>query len=176
MDDRDFVDLLYSQWSRTTGAEDSFWAVEEDLDGLCDGAGTWNILSVNKEQERKFLGNFAFEVDADFIAAVHGCLPDLSRRLHYALDEADRLDVERDDQEVRFADLTCEVAHWHDLWEQEHQTAVDAVEAREQALEREREAKVYADSVAAENAILEAKLEINTNYCEMLVAELREGK
>ncbi|WP_074297099.1 hypothetical protein [Mycobacteroides abscessus] len=43
--------------------------------------------------------------DVDFITAIHGALPDLVRRTHEALDEADRLDEQRDEQEVRIARL-----------------------------------------------------------------------
>ncbi|QJD52093.1 hypothetical protein PBI_MA5_41 [Mycobacterium phage MA5] len=118
MEDRDFFDLLHQQWAKTTGAEDTFWAVEEDTEHYAAGPGTFNIWAVSQQASkdpdavdgRKFVASFEREEDADFIAAVHGCVPDLTRRLHMALDEADRADYDRDSRECRLAELELENA------------------------------------------------------------------
>ena len=118
MDDREFFDLLYQQWTRTSGSEDTFWAVEEDRDTWewedgeevkIPGRG-WNVWSVDQDDNREFVGNFEKEADADFVAGIHGCLGDLVRRLNDALDEADRADEGRDEREVRIAELELENA------------------------------------------------------------------
>ncbi|ASJ79555.1 hypothetical protein SEA_KALNOKY_45 [Mycobacterium phage Kalnoky] len=110
MEDREFFDLLYQQWSKTTGAQDTYWMTEEDTEHYAGGPGTWNVFSVNKDGERKFIASFEREEDADFIAAMHGCLADLVRKLNDALDEADRADYDRDSRECRIAELELENA------------------------------------------------------------------
>lgn len=102
MEDREFLDELYSQWAKTTGAEDKFWMPEECYEG------GMNLFAVDKDQHKHTLGWVANEEDADFIAGVHGCVADLIRRLHTALDEADRLDIEKDELIGRIADLELE--------------------------------------------------------------------
>ncbi|AFL47857.1 hypothetical protein FLUX_41 [Mycobacterium phage Flux] len=110
MEDRDFFDLLYQQWSKTTGAQDTYWMVEEDTEHYAGGPGTFLVLAVDKENERKFIASFEREEDADFIAGLHGCLADLVRKLHMALDEADNADYDRDSRECRIAELELENA------------------------------------------------------------------
>ncbi|MDV6975275.1 hypothetical protein [Mycobacterium intracellulare] len=104
MEDRDFFDVLYQGWAKTTGAENMFWMPEESE----DFPGLWDIVAVNEKQERKPLASFLTEEDSAFITAVHGCFGDLVRRLHAAVDEAERLDEQRDDQEFRIAELAIE--------------------------------------------------------------------
>lgn len=108
IEDRDFLDNLYSLWAKTTGASDRFWMPEEDTQFYANGPHSWNLCAVNEEQHKVFLGSFSTEIDADFIAGVHGALPDLIRRLHIAIDEADRLDEEKDGVIREFADLCQE--------------------------------------------------------------------
>jgi hypothetical protein len=103
MDDRSFADLLYQVWSKTTGAQATFWKPVETINGV-------DIVAVNQQNEEKLIGSFLASEDADFITALHGCLGDLVRRLHDALDEADRADRDRDEREVRIADLELQVA------------------------------------------------------------------
>ncbi|AJD82459.1 hypothetical protein SHEEN_41 [Mycobacterium phage Sheen] len=109
MEDRDFFDLLHQQWAKTTGAEDTFWSVEK----YKDGTERWKVYSVKvdeegNEQKKLVASEVQNEQDADFIAAVHGCMPDLVRRLHMALDEADSADYQRDSRECRIAELELE--------------------------------------------------------------------
>lgn len=104
MDDRDFLDTLYQTWGKTTGAEDTYWIVEHDEGSLEDGLDPWGVWAVQESGERKFVGSFEKEEDADFTASMHGCLADLVRRLHSALDEADRLDEARDAAENALAE------------------------------------------------------------------------
>lgn len=107
MDDREFFDALYQLWRKTSGAEDTYWMYEWHKDrGVC------YIESVAEDESRKRLASYLAEADADFITAVHGCFGDLWRRLHAALDEADRADYERDSRECRIAELEGEVAHF----------------------------------------------------------------
>ncbi|AEJ95141.1 hypothetical protein MICROWOLF_44 [Mycobacterium phage Microwolf] len=111
MEDREFFDLLYQQWSKTTGAKDMFWMSEE----YKDGTGRWKVYAVHvgtdHQETRKLIASeLHSEADADFIAAVHGCLADLTRRLNSALDEADRADYDRDSRECRIAELELENA------------------------------------------------------------------
>lgn len=103
MEDLDFLDLIYQQWSKTTGEENTYWIVEEVFP-------MWNVLAVNAEdpEDRKWIGSFDREEDADFIAGMHGCLRDLVIRLRDAIDESDRLDYRHDSQECRIAELEME--------------------------------------------------------------------
>lgn len=104
MDDRDFFDVLMQMFSKTTGAEDRFWQPEE----YTDHSGRWNVYAVHQEQGRKLVASGLTEIDADFVTAIHGCLPDLVRRLHMAVDESDALDIERDELVNRVAELERE--------------------------------------------------------------------
>lgn len=104
MDDRDFFDVLYQGWSKTTGAQDKFWMPEEVAERF-DG---FNVYAVDQDQKRELVAQNLTEVDAAFITAVHGCFADLTRRLHMAIDESDRLDLERDQQEGRYAEVVLE--------------------------------------------------------------------
>jgi len=102
MDERDFFDLLYQQWAKTTGAQDRYWMPEEHK------LGNWDIFAMDEEQNRKPVAANLTEADADFITAMHGCLPDLVRRAHQAIDEAERFDCNRDERECRIAELEIE--------------------------------------------------------------------
>ncbi|ASZ75474.1 hypothetical protein KIW74_gp54 [Mycobacterium phage Kimona] len=111
MEDRDFFDLLYQQWTKTTGAADSYWMPVE----YNDGTGRWKIYAVKLDEEgnevRKLIASdIQNEADADFLTAIHGCVGDLTRRLHRALDEADNADYDRDSRECRIAELELENA------------------------------------------------------------------
>lgn len=140
MEDNEFFDLLYQQWSKTTGAEDKFWMSEEDTAGYAE-LGGWLVWAVDQEQQKKFIASFDKEVDADFVAAMHGCLADLVRRLHTAIDESERFECQRDEQEGRIADLVLE-------YEQKIK------DLREEVAE----ADGYANQTADENHQLEVEL------------------
>jgi hypothetical protein len=103
MEDRSFIDLLYQVWSKTTGAQGTFWKPVETINGV-------DIVAVNEKHEETLIGSFLNSADADFITSLHGCMGDLVRRLHEALDEADRADQGRDEREVRIAELELQVA------------------------------------------------------------------
>ncbi|AVO22072.1 hypothetical protein PBI_WAITS_41 [Gordonia phage Waits] len=117
MEDREFFDTLYSEWSKTTGAGERYLIVEEiRLDGRANYDRTYGVLAVSFEDDavREQVATFEKEADADFFAAVHGCFGDLVRRLHEALDEADRADERRDEAEQQLADeimLTQDLSH-----------------------------------------------------------------
>lgn len=114
MEDREFFDLLYQHFAKTTEAKDSYWMYEEEHDAALD-VRKFNIFAVSSEEDRTALGVVYSEEDAEFITALHGCFPDLVRRMHDALDESDRLDEDRDNQEVRIADLVSEIRDLEDL-------------------------------------------------------------
>lgn len=105
MEDRDFFDLLYQRWAKTTGAENTYWMPEES--NLINGK-FW-IYAVGQDESRTPVANALKEADADFITALHGCFGDLVKRLHAALDEAERLDEERDEREATIAGLAIEI-------------------------------------------------------------------
>jgi len=119
MDDREFFDILLQTWAQTFGAENMYWKVEPVETGPFDQY--WEVYAVDAKQEEYLIGTFLGEADADFTAGVHGCLPDLVRRLHAAVDEADRLDLELDvtvgrlaAAELRVMELEQEVADLKD--------------------------------------------------------------
>lgn len=138
MNDEEFFDLIYSQWSKTTGAEDTYWMPEKFESQYPD---VFKIYAVAQDQSRKKVGIFNNEVDADFITAVHGCMPDLVRRLHSALDEADRADREHDQREQEIGRLALENMELRQQVEQikalqrdDRQTAIDAIAERDEAV------------------------------------------
>lgn len=92
MDDLEFFDVLYQGWSKTTGAADTFWMPEEVAE-LHDG---YRIVSVRQDQTKETVAANLTEDDAAWITALHGCFADLTRRLHEAVDEAERFDCEKD--------------------------------------------------------------------------------
>ncbi|QGH79710.1 hypothetical protein SEA_ANON_39 [Gordonia phage Anon] len=115
MEDREFFDELYRQWSKTTGAEGTFWIVEKvGFNPDNDYDASWDVIAVSEDDSREHIGTFDEEADADFVAGLHGCLADLVRRLHDAVDEADRADERRDEAEHKLAEemmLTQELEH-----------------------------------------------------------------
>lgn len=123
IEDKDYFDLLYSHWSKTTGAQDRYWMPEIND----DRSGRWNIYAVAEDETRKLVASGVSEADADFLTAVHGCTPDLIRRLGEAIDESDRLDAEKDDLVVRVAELELEADDLHEV--------ISARDARIQDLE-----------------------------------------
>lgn len=155
IDDKDFFDTLYTQFTKTTDAADRYWMPEE-----VEGHG-YTIWAVGEGGSRTEIGAFLFEADADFVTAIHGCTPDLVRRLHAALDEADRLDVDRDEREQEIGRLSLEnmelkqeiadrsqtedslhdslielcdeIDHLKALQRDDRQTAIDAIAERDEA-------------------------------------------
>lgn len=153
IEDREFFDELYQQYGKTTGAGTHFWMPEE----FSDRSGRHRIYAVEVdektgEQTRKLIASDMRDADADFIAGVHGCVGDLIRRLHIAVDEADRKDYEKDELEGRVAELEREAD------EKERDLEVLSAEI---VRKDERLAEVEADLRDAdqENAYLSARLE-----------------
>ncbi|ASR86492.1 hypothetical protein SEA_CHANGELING_40 [Mycobacterium phage Changeling] len=115
-EDHAFFDELYQQWTKTTGAEDTYWVVEEDTEHYAGGPGTWNVWAVpaapSKDIDavdgKKFIASFEREEDADFTAGLNGAIPDLIRRLHEAIDEAVRKDEANDIAQGQLADALLE--------------------------------------------------------------------
>lgn len=114
INDREFFDELLQLWAKTSHAEDRYWGYEP-LDEMFD------VFAYGPDEQKLFIGYTDKEVDADFITAVHGCFPDLIRRLHMALDEADSLDAEMDrvqnqlmEAELRVQELKAQIAEYED--------------------------------------------------------------
>lgn len=130
MDDREFIDNIYQHWTKTTGAEERYWMPEKDDDG------DYVIVAVDKEQVQTVVALGLSEADADFITAIHGASPDLTRRLHDALDEADRADKDRDDREAEIARLELSTGELSRNLEEEQATSKSLreglVEARDE--------------------------------------------
>lgn len=98
-DDRDFFDNLVQLWAKTTGAQDTYWRPESTENGF-------TIYAEGRDGARTVVASGLSERDADWICAMHGCMPDVHRRLHMALDEADRADRRFDEQQHLLAGLT----------------------------------------------------------------------
>jgi hypothetical protein len=109
MEDREFFDHLYQLWSKTTGADGMFWMPERHEAKGRGPMGVFYIQAVNEQQETKRIASYLSDEDADFITAIHGCFADLVRRLHNALDEAERADYDKDSRECRIAELELEL-------------------------------------------------------------------
>ncbi|AEJ93481.1 hypothetical protein FGG33_gp61 [Mycobacterium phage Benedict] len=100
MENDEFFDYIYQQWSKTTGAENRFYTVEEvafDTDN--DYEKTWDVVAVSETDDKQLVANFHSEQDADWFASVHGCFADLIRTLKDQADEIERLDERVDSQE-----------------------------------------------------------------------------
>jgi chromosome segregation ATPase len=115
MEDTDFFDTLYQGWTKTTGAENTFWMPEEYTEirdtpeGGEEEVKLWAVVGVAQDQSRTDIANAMSEDDAAWITALHGCFADLIRRLHMAVDEAERFSVQRDEQEGRIAEVALEL-------------------------------------------------------------------
>jgi FtsZ-binding cell division protein ZapB len=105
MDDQEFFDKLYQLWSKTTQAENGFWAPREDQ-SFTDGS--WEVFT-EEGDKTYFVASFMTEEDANFLATMHGALPELVRRLQDAIDESDRLDCEKDELIAINAGLEMEI-------------------------------------------------------------------
>lgn len=104
IEDHEFFDHMIQVFSKTTGSDDRYWMPEE----YGDNSGRYRIYAVGEDESRKLVASSVSDKDADFITSIHGCAVDLFRRLHVALDEADRLDYEKDGLVNRVAELELE--------------------------------------------------------------------
>lgn len=98
MTDREFFDLLLQTWKQTSHAEDSYWEPKKHGD-------TFSVYAVTRGGDRNLVAVGLSETDAEWVCGMHGCLPDVVRRLGQALDEADRADRDRDEREQLIAEL-----------------------------------------------------------------------
>ena len=106
-DNAEFFDILYQQWSKTTGAEKRYWMPE--LDPSEHAFGVFNVFAVDQDGKRTCIAQGLKEADAEFICGLHGALPDLIRALHDAHDEAERCDVLRDEANQIAAEAAIEI-------------------------------------------------------------------
>ncbi|AHJ86652.1 hypothetical protein CRB1_41 [Mycobacterium phage CRB1] len=103
--DHEFFDILYQQWTKSTLAEHGYWMPEEDT----SFPGSFNLIAVHQSKdERRPIAAFMDEADAEFVAGLHGAVPDLIRRLHEAIDEAVRKDEQNDIAQGQLADALLE--------------------------------------------------------------------
>lgn len=103
MTDEEFFDHLFQLFTYTTGAEETYWDYEDT------GETGFDIHSCSQEGERVFVGYFDREADADFVTAIHGCLPDLIRRLYAATDSSERYEVAFDECQQQLAEAEREI-------------------------------------------------------------------
>lgn len=115
MEDREFFDHLYSVWAKTTGADKTFWMPEEHSPETVPQ--TFDIWAVSEDESRELVASYLSDEDSDFTTSIHGCFADVVRRVMDALDEADRLDEEKDDLVVRVADLESQADDLNGLLE-----------------------------------------------------------
>ncbi|UVK60596.1 hypothetical protein SEA_PETERSON_46 [Mycobacterium phage Peterson] len=106
MEFQEFCDRIYQVFSQTTGAEDRFWVVEE-YDPW--GPARWMVRAVSEDDKTIDVGLFENEADADFTASIHGAIADMVRRSMTAIDDAARLELERDNLMGRVFDLELEI-------------------------------------------------------------------
>lgn len=125
MEDREFLDYMYQGWTKTTGAEDKFWMPSERkvIDASTDGEEPpcFDIVAVDKDQNEHLVALAASEEDAAFITAIHGCFGDLVRRMHHALDDAERFEIAADNHEAEFAELCIQNEELKQQLQQERQ-------------------------------------------------------
>lgn len=101
----EFFDELYQLWSMTTGAGDRYWMPEE----FDDRSGRFKLYAI-ADEFRTLVATGLNERDAEFVAGLHGAVPDLIRALHEAVAEAERADYDRDSRECRIAELELELS------------------------------------------------------------------
>jgi hypothetical protein len=104
MEFQEFCDRIYQVFSQTTGAEDRFWVVEKSAHG-----DVFDVFAVGQDESKEYVGNFPNEADADFTASIHGAIADMVRRSMEAIDDAARLELERDNLMGRVFDLELEI-------------------------------------------------------------------
>lgn len=103
-EDRQFFDELYQLWSKTTGAGDGYWMPERH-----EGKSVFYLQAVNRAtDEKKRIASYLSDEDAEFIASLHGAVPELIRRLHEAIDEAVRKDEANDEAQAQLAETLLE--------------------------------------------------------------------
>ncbi|AGT11918.1 hypothetical protein O156_gp59 [Mycobacterium phage LittleCherry] len=98
MENDEFFDFIYQEWSKTTGAQDRFYVVV-DQGETAPKAERFLVKASAEDGSDVFVASFEEEADADWFASVHGCFADLIRTLKDQADEIERLDERVDDQE-----------------------------------------------------------------------------
>lgn len=162
MEDTEFYDFLYQGWSKTTAAGDGYWSVSEvEFDTGNNYDRTFEVVAATSDTEIP-VGSFVSEEDAGFVAAIHGCLPDLLRKLGSLEDENARLDEKADTYiglwsdnllekaalKVKLADALSEIEHLRDDLDttaELHATEVADLKYEIEALEDEL-SSAYGDS------------------------------
>ncbi|EHB47658.1 hypothetical protein MycrhDRAFT_5784 [Mycolicibacterium rhodesiae JS60] len=110
-EDHEFFDILYQQWSKTTGAETDHWMPARSVDAAGNQLHDytiWSVKQVGDKQIKGFVGRVEMEEDADFICGLHGAIPDLIRRLHDAVNEAESKDSANDLAQGQLAEALLE--------------------------------------------------------------------
>ncbi|ERB55301.1 hypothetical protein N806_29810 [Rhodococcus sp. P27] len=98
MDNQEFFDRLYQSWadSGTDG-----WIVSDTDEDI--------VLSMSDSGETAEVALGVSPDIAAFIAAAHGVIPELIERAMSALDESDRLDIEKDELIGQIMQLEIEI-------------------------------------------------------------------
>ncbi|GAB4584454.1 hypothetical protein [Nocardia sp. IFM 10818] len=106
MDDQEFFDELYQLWAQCSGT--GFWFAKENdlIGGHCVMLD--DVTPAEAPRPGLEVASFARQEDATFIATIYTALPDILRRAMAALDEAERLDIERDQVVSELREVTAE--------------------------------------------------------------------
>ena len=105
----EFFQHLLDMFTVTSGSEDTYWDYEDT------GETGFDVHSVDQYGEGTFVGYFDNEVDADFVTAIHGCLPDLVRRLKDSIEKADNYELAHDQCQRELFEAEQEIAELKSL-------------------------------------------------------------
>jgi hypothetical protein len=101
LDDQEFFDMLHQSWSKTTGAVQGDWEVEQV-------GNSWTILARDDSGAVVLADLILSQDDAQFIAVVHGVLPEIIEKYRETVAASDRFEEERDEQIQRVYRLELE--------------------------------------------------------------------
>lgn len=99
MDDNEFFDALYQEWSKTTPGD---WTVTEDP--------SWMVRDIVDTNEESILGILT-EADANFIVAMHTVFPEIMRRYLEAQETAERWEERYDEAAQMTAQQELRIMH-----------------------------------------------------------------
>lgn len=139
MENLEFYDEIYQQWSKTTGAEDRYYVVKPAI----EYSSLFNVYAVNEDGDERRVAEYLKEQDADWFASVHGCFADLIRRLRELEDEVEQADVRADEQAgiaAVLAEENAELQREDSRWYSEvqgHLETIDALKHEIRSLEEE---------------------------------------
>lgn len=117
MDFSEFLDTLYAGWSKTTGAENRYYIVEQATAFNGEPDGAWHVWAVAQDESREHVAVFQNETTADWFASLHGAFPELYRDFLAMDDHNARLDERVDEMTGEIALLVDEIRELEKLYE-----------------------------------------------------------